>query len=216
MEIKLQVDSLTDQAYDILKEKIISKQFPPGMRLVDSQLAKDYGISRTPLRDAIRKLYEDGLVTSYSRKGYCVFQPSKDDILEIFEIRLMIDVAAARKLIAEILPNNKEAYAVIEDFHNKFSMVAENEAFIKTDEGFHDKLIQMMGSNRLYEFYTEIRNQTRSFRRKTSVDKARIAKANNHHERICRGLLDLDLDATIRAMTDHIELSMNDALQDLN
>ncbi len=215
MEMKLQVDSLTDQAYDILKEKIISKQFQPGMRLVDSQLAKDYGISRTPLRDAIRMLYEDGLVTTCSGRGYCVFQPSKDDIREIFEIRLMIDVAAARKLITEILPNDKAAYASIEDFYKVFSKDAEKEGFIKADENFHDKLVQMMGNNRLYEFYTEIRNQTRAFRRMTAVDKARTTKANNHHERICKGLLALDLDATVKAMTEHIELSMNDALLDL-
>ncbi|MEA4894987.1 MAG: GntR family transcriptional regulator [Oscillospiraceae bacterium] len=216
MEIQLQVDSLTDQAYDILKEKIISKQFPPGKRLVDSQLAKEFGISRTPLRDAIRKLYDDGLVTSYSGRGYCVFQPSIDDIREIFEIRLIIDVAAARKLITEILPSNKETYAVIEDFYNEFSKEVDREGFIKADEDFHDKLVLMMGNARLYEFYTEIRNQTRTFRRRTSSDKARISKAYSHHERICRGLLDLDLEATIEAMTDHINLSMNDALKDLN
>ncbi|MGI5985982.1 MAG: GntR family transcriptional regulator [Clostridiales bacterium] len=215
MEIKLQVDSLTDQAYDILKQKIISKQFPPGMRLVDSQLAKEYGISRTPLRDAIRKLHEDGLVTNYSGRGYCVFQPTEDDINEIFEIRRMIDVAAATKLINEILPNDKEAYATIESFYNEFSADVEREGFIKADEDFHDKMVLMMGNARIYNFYVEIRNQTRTFRRRTSSDKERMARAYNHHEKICRGLLDLDLNAATEALTDHIELSRRNALEDL-
>ena len=56
----LKIDTLNQQAYDILKEKILNKELLPGTRLVDSQLAEDFGISRTPLRDAIRKLAEEG------------------------------------------------------------------------------------------------------------------------------------------------------------
>ena len=74
----LKVDMLNQQAYDILKEKIIKKELLPGTRLVDSQLAEDFGISRTPLRDAIRKLAEEGqspdeeglLCLSALREGY--------------------------------------------------------------------------------------------------------------------------------------------------
>jgi DNA-binding GntR family transcriptional regulator len=215
MPIKLQVDSLTDQAYGILKEKILTKQFPPGMRLVDSQLAEEFGISRTPLRDAIRKLYEEGLATSHAGRGYCVFSPGREDICEIFEIRLMIDVTAAKKLISEVLPHDREAYALIGQFHELFSGEVEGEKFTKTDEEFHDKLVQLMGNARIQAFYMEIRDQTRTIRRRSSVDKARIAKFSGHHERICRGLLDLDLEATVQAMTEHIELSRADALKDL-
>ena len=215
MAIKLQVDSLTDQAYNILKEKILTKQFPPGMRLVDSQLAEEFGISRTPLRDAIRKLYEEGLATSHAGRGYCVFSPGRQDICEIFEIRLMIDVTAAKKLISEVLPNDSQAYSLIGQFHQLFSGEVGGEAFTKTDEEFHDKLVQLMGNARLNAFYTEIRDQTRTIRRRSSADKARIAKFSAHHERICRGLLELDLEATVQAMTEHIDLSRADALKDL-
>lgn len=215
MDFKLQVESLTDQVYDILKQKILSKQYPPGMRLIDSQLAEEFGISRTPLRDAIQKLYEDGLVTSNSGRGYCVFQPTEKDVNEIFEIRKMIDIAAATKLIREVLPTDKKAYSAIEEFYYQFGREVEPEGFIKADEDFHDKIVLLTGNTRTYKFYREIRNQTRTFRQKTSSDKSRIAKACNHHERICKGLLDLDLDATIIALIDHIELSRQDAIKDL-
>lgn len=218
MGIVLASYSLTDQAYDIIKEKIISKEFPPGMRLIDSQLAKDYGISRTPLRDAIRKLNEDGLVANCPNRGFCVFQPTQKDINEIFEIRLMMDKAAATKLINDILPSNKEAYDTIEGFYTSFqqqnNLDVANESFVKADEDFHDKVVLMIDNERFYNFYVEIRNQTRAFRKKTSGDKERRAKAFMHHEKICRGFLNLDLDQTIKALSEHIELSRNDALAD--
>ena len=218
MAIKLQVESLTDQAYDILKGKIINRELPPGTRLVDSQLAEECGISRTPLRDAIRKLVEEGLVTACSKRGYCVFKPTKKDIEEIFEIRQMLDEMAARKLVREILPEDPEAYRKCENLCAELRAHAEageeKEKFIKSDEDFHDQMIMMIDNARLHAIYSDIRNQTQTFRRVTSGDKSRIAKANNQHEKICKGLLNLDLEETLAAITEHNRLSMNDALAD--
>ena len=80
MTQKLVVNNLTQQAYDLLRTKIITKEILPGTRLVDSTLAQQYGISRTPMRDAIRKLAEEGLVTPSSTKGYFVYKPTLKDI----------------------------------------------------------------------------------------------------------------------------------------
>lgn len=216
MEIKLKVESLTDQAYDVLKSKIISKEFPPGMRLVDSQIAKEYGISRTPLRDAIRKLYEEGLVTSNGGRGYCVFQPTRKDIEEIFEIRLIIDRAVVTKLIKEILPGNAEAVESIRRVYKELEGQKgfSGEHFVKSDEDFHDLLISMMGNSRLSNYYDEIRSQTRAFRQRTSGNSARIAKLFDCHERICRSLLALDLEEALTAVTDHIAISIEYTLTD--
>lgn len=114
----LKVDMLNQQAYDILKEKIIKKELLPGTRLVDSQLAEDFGISRTPLRDAIRKLAEEGFVVNHPmKKGYYVYQPSAKDINEIFEMRLILDLAAATKLIREILPREPQRLRILEEVY---------------------------------------------------------------------------------------------------
>lgn len=216
--MKLQVESLTDKVYNILKQKIIDKELPPGTRLVDSQLAEEYGISRTPMRDAIRKLAEDGLVTSYSNRGYCVFKPTQKDIEEIFEIRLMVDEMAVRKLVNEILPQNPEAVATFrqfyEDLHAPKETEFENDSFIQADEDFHDRMILLTGNTRLFAIYSENRSQTRMFRRITSNDKSRMAKANRHHEKICEGLLNLNLEQALTAVDEHIRLSMQDALTD--
>lgn len=218
MEIKLKVESLTDQAYDVLKEKIISKEFPPGMRLVDSQIAKEYGISRTPLRDAIRRLYEEGLVTSNGGRGYCVFQPTRKDIEEIFEIRLMIDRLVVTKLIEKVLPNNDEAMDAIrrmyKEMESQSASGSSGENFVKSDEDFHDALISMIDNGRLSDYYAEIRSQTRAFRQRTSANAVRISKMNAFHERICRGLLALDLEESLAAVTDHIVSSIDYTLSD--
>ncbi|NLH02181.1 MAG: GntR family transcriptional regulator [Clostridiales bacterium] len=215
MEKSLQTESLAEQAYAILKQKIVSKQFPPGMRLIDSRLAKEFGISRTPLREAIRKLQEDGLVTTYLGKGYYVFQPTEKDIREVFEVRKMIDIAAVTKLINEILPYDKEAYGMIERIYDDFRTDFKKEGFIRADEAFHDKIVLMMDNSRLYRIYKEIQNQIRTFRKKSSADEKRIKRAFRQHEKICASILGFDIKGAIEAISEHIEASTNEAIQDI-
>lgn len=210
----LKVDNLNEQAYDILREKILSKELLPGTRLVDSQLAEEFGISRTPLRDAIRKLAEEGLVVSNpQKKGYYVYKPSADDINEIFELRLILDLAAATKLITKVFPENPEAFETLREAYVADSD-GNNTSFIQKDEDFHAMIIQLCNNTRMYAIYSDLRSQTRAFRSVTSRDKARMDKAQNFHARIFAGFLNRDLDATLAAIRQHVEYSREDALGD--
>lgn len=209
----LKVDMLNQQAYDILKEKILKKELLPGTRLVDSQLAEDFGISRTPLRDAIRKLSEEGLVVNNpTKKGYYVYQPSAKDINEIFDLRLILDMAAARKLIQEVLPKDPEALSTLEEV---YQAECEDEAsFVQKDEDFHDAVIRLCGNDRMSAIYSDLRSQTRAFRSVTSRNVERMTKAHNYHKKIFEGFQRLDLDATLDAIQKHVEYSRADALLD--
>lgn len=212
--MKLTVDNLNQQAYDVLKEKIIQKELPPGTRLVDSQLAEEFGISRTPLRDAIRKLAEEGLAVSNAKRGYYVYQPSAEDINEIFDLRQILDIAAVTKLIEDVLPNNPEAMKELKEKYSNEHTAVESNAFVKRDESFHDTIIRLAGNKRMHAIYTDLGNQTRAFRRATSFDNIRMEKANNYHNRIYQGLIHLDLDAAIDAVKTHVAFSRADALRD--
>lgn len=217
--MQLKAESLTDQAYQILKQKILSRELAPGTRIVDSQLARQFGISRTPIRDAIRCLVEDGLVTNYGNRGYQVFKPTKKDIEEIFEIRLLLDEAAVRKIVRDVLPHNREVREKIMSMliqMRKQSAADNDSIFAQSDEDFHDQLILLVENERMYLIYKDIRNQTRLFRQRTAEDRARIAKAYLYHERICEGLLELNLEKTLAAVYEHIELSKKDALMDFD
>lgn len=214
MSTELVTNNLNSQVYEILKNKILSKELKPGTRLVDSQIAHEFGISRTPIRDAIRNLAEDGLVVAVGKKGYAVFQPSVTDINEIFELRSILDIAAVTKLITEILPDNKEVMTRLEQDYLEYGKNNNGQDFIRSDEDFHDMLIHACGNSRLTNIYTELRTQTRFFRSKTSVDKARKEKAILNHQQILNGLKALDLEAAISAVKQHVETSRRDAIND--
>lgn len=213
--MKLMTSNLNEQAYLALKQGIVTKELSPGTRLVDTQLAEQYGISRTPIRDAIRKLVEEGLVVSNGSRGYSVFCPSEIDISEIFELRLIMDLAAAKKLIEEVLPMNPDAITEIQKSFEAEESSATS-TFVEGDEGFHETIIRLAGNNRMLAFYIDLGAQTRAFRRNTSNDPKRIEIARQSHQRIFDGIRALDLEATEKAIRYHVSMSKADALSDFS
>lgn len=210
----LRVDNLNEQAYDILREKILSRELLPGARLVDSQLAEEFGISRTPLRDAIRKLAEEGLVVNNpQKKGYYVYQPSAEDINEIFELRLILDLAAAAKLVTRVFPQDPDALRQLQSFY-----CAEYEnadaPFAQKDEDFHGMIIRLCRNARMSAVYADLRSQARAFRSIAPRDEERIGRERLSHEKIYKGLLNLDLEATLAAIREHVENCREDAIRD--
>lgn len=210
--MKLKVENLNQQVYEILKDKILHMELSPGDRLVDSQLAEEFGVSRTPLRDAIRKLAEEGLVVSPSGKGYYVYQPSATDINEIFEIRLILDKAAITKLITEIIPKNPSALEELKDRFHSARDTSRSSTFIMNDENFHDTIIRLAGNSRMQTIYSDLKDQTRIFRRMTSNNADQMDKAHDYHSKIFYGIINLDLDMAITAVEKHVQYSKEDAL----
>ena len=213
--MKLMIENLNQQAYDVLKNKIICKELKPGDRLVDSQLAEEFGISRTPIRDAIRKLTDEGLVMrSNGSKGYQVYRPDATDINEIFELRQILDIAAVTKLITEIIPSNPEVLEELKSSYIRVSSPDSASSFVLDDEDFHGTIIRLSNNSRMQSVYSDLRIQTRAFRSVTSHSAGRMKKAENYHAKIYNGIISGDLDATIEAIKTHIFYSKRDALKD--
>ena len=208
--MQLTVYNLNKQAYDAIKLDLLERRLPAGTRLVDSKLAEQYGISRTPIRDALMKLAEEGLVDN-ANKGYFVFMPSADDIREIFEVRLMMDLYTARTIIEDILPQKPEIQKIIDDAYHVDSSAS---TFVKGDETFHDTLVSITGNSRLINFYSSISNQMRAFRSVTAKSHERMNQANNYHGKIYQAIIARDLVAAEVAIRVHTQLSMEDALRD--
>ena|GEM_PF-1120128 len=214
----LKIDTLNQQAYDILKEKILNKELLPGTRLVDSQLAEDFGISRTPLRDAIRKLAEEGfVVSSPTKKGYYVYQPSAKDINEIFELRQILDEAVVRKLIQAVLPHNPEAYSVLSDLRQRTLEQADfsGATFCKEDEYFHDQITALVQNQVLTQCYSQLRFKTRIYRVFTSDSPSRVRRSYQSHLRLCNALLGLDLEEALAVVEEHVRMSIEYCMEDL-
>lgn len=212
-------ENLNQKAYERIKEAILQNELLPGTRLVDSQIAEMFGISRTPVRDAIQILTREGLVENKEKKGYYVFDASPGDINEIYDIRLMIDKEVITKIITVLLPaDNKRYVAEIDKIYASTEKKDKGVGaeFIESDEIFHDSIISLCDNSRLIKMYGDIRNQTKVFRQITSYNKERITRATDMHKKMLTAIKDMKLNLALEATTEHVELSRKDAMSDVH
>jgi len=119
-------------AYEKLKNAIFKRTLRPDTRLVESKIAEQLGVSRTPVRAAIKRLAHDGYVNYVKNRGASIVKPSKQEIYDTFEVRLELEKAAVRKAVGQ---NNKIALQQLE-----LLLTAETDTFDKRDIGIYYNL----------------------------------------------------------------------------
>ena len=97
-------DTISDKAYGAILERIISGELAPGSFLVEQDLANDLGVSRTPIKSALRRLEAEGLIQAEGRKRAIVREFTMEETTEVLEIRAMLESYAARKAAQNITP----------------------------------------------------------------------------------------------------------------
>jgi DNA-binding GntR family transcriptional regulator len=141
-----QDDSSVGRVYEKLKSKAISFEFRPGDRLNEVAIARQFGVSRTPLREALNRLTADGFLTFSPKQGFFRKPLEVKEIFDLYELRLLIETGAAR-LAAE--RGSDEAISEIEDYldHGADEFPERTiDNLVALDEGFHERLMKLSGN----------------------------------------------------------------------
>ena len=148
--------SLTDQAYDLLKNDIISCRFMPGEQIAQAQLVERFGIGKSPIRDALQRLAQEGFVQSIPRFGYLISPVTVADVQELFELRQILECAAVR-LATERGPekdlqqlNNEAEFSYV--YHNRQSY----NDFLQRNNEFHRSIATLSGNQRLMDAISRV------------------------------------------------------------
>lgn len=149
-----QVQSVTDQVYAVLRERIASGTIERGSRLHQEDLAKEFGVSRTPVREALRKLAAEGLVDLFANRGARVASADADDLRSSYETRLVVEPGAARIAAERRLPEPlKRMHAAIRD---EESAGTSADRHYKANRDFHLALIEGTGNPQLVQFMEHV------------------------------------------------------------
>ncbi|MEW6356495.1 MAG: GntR family transcriptional regulator [Planctomycetota bacterium] len=144
--------NLGDVAYERLKGRIMCKKILPGERLVEEELAGELGVSRTPLREALRKLAQEGIVKIVPRRGAVVAKPSAEEVLEILLVREVLEGLAARLAMEHVTRRTiREMRACFRPFKN-FDDPALKEnilSYYQADVKFHKLLVHTSKNKKL-------------------------------------------------------------------
>jgi DNA-binding GntR family transcriptional regulator len=204
----LNASSLTDLAYKRIEAIILSGKLQGGERLNDSKLAKAFSISRGPVRSALARLADAGLVELIPYRGAFVRRIDLADVLEIYDVRAAVEragvLAASRNMTPEIL-ERLAGYAADMDASVGSG---DREAYFETNLAFHQLLHQTSGNSRLLELYERYTREQTLFRHFSLVT-AGIEESNQEHQRIVRALQAGDAQAAANEMEKHVLSAKN-------
>lgn len=152
---------LQEQAYDYLKEMIISEKLEDGEIYSETKTAEEIGISRTPIRDALQRLSQEGLIDIIPSKGFKIREISEVDIIEIFQIRAAIEGFCSLLMAKEYdTPKAQDTIKQLEALINRQKEIADSDsdihAFVEADQRFHITIVNYADNsefNKLFNHY---------------------------------------------------------------
>ena len=192
---------------DALRQAIRDGILPPGERLMEIPLAEELGVSRTPIREAIRILEQEGLIVMIPRRGTYVADMSLKDVTEVFELRSILEELAA-ELAAERI-TNEEIEALEQHLVEIGNYMNENnlDKVVQADILFHEILYKASRNDRLVEMINNLREQTLRFRTLSMSQTGRLAKTWDEHRQLVEAISDRDVERARQIARIHMEES---------
>ncbi len=198
---------------DALRQAIRDGILPPGERLMEIPLAEELGVSRTPIREAIRILEQEGLIVMIPRRGTYVADMSLKDVTEVFELRSILEELAA-ELAAERI-TNEEIEALEQHLVEIGNYMNENnlDKVVQADILFHEILYKASRNDRLVEMINNLREQTLRFRTLSMSQTGRLAKTWDEHRQLVEAISDHDVERARQIARIHMEESEKTLLE---
>jgi len=203
-----------ERAYECLKSAILSGRFNPGKRLTEEHLAKEMGVSRTPVREALHKLESEGLIKPLETRGFIVSKDSREEIEELFDMRAILEGYGLRVISEKVSEDLLEQLnGFIEKAEDALRRKQIREVF-KWNTQFHDTLHRMVSEKkRLHRLLVNVRKYVLRYRENTLQYPDGGRRALDGHRKIVMALRLKDPDLCERVMREHIQEAKEDALQ---
>ncbi len=219
MELEMHMDEylpLRDVVFNTLRRAILKGELKPGERLMELTLAERLGVSRTPIREAIRKLELEGLVVMAPRKGAKVASITERDLNDVLEVRKGMEVLAISLACERI---TKEEIEHLEEIEGRFKKLTEEgnlTELAEVDVEFHEAIYQATNNKRLVQLLSNLREQMYRYRVEYLKDIAVRRTLAEEHGAICRALRERDEKKALACIREHIDNQQKAIIRSLN
>jgi len=198
--------NLSTDVFSVLKERIIRWEYAPGHRFTEEGLCEEFGISRSPVREALRMLVENKLVDKAPHKGYSVKQLDMQEIHELYDVRMALETFVIERLTQSDYPEKdwKELYRTWQNLRKV--AITDSADFAKMEEAFHEQLAIWTGNRTLLQQICSIDERLYFIRVTDITTTERLSKTCEQHLR----LLDCIKEKNIECAREALQLNIED------
>lgn len=204
--------SLEESVFLTLEEEILSGQLSRGETLTETSISSRLGVSRTPLRGALHRLAEEGLIEIIPNRGAVVIGIGEEDLIDIYKIRMRLEglasAEAARRISDDDVKRLRENVELAEFYMSKKN----SEHLEELDSEFHNIIYKASGNRLLYKTLSELHRNIQFYRKRSLAVEKRLEKSTAEHREILSAIERGDSDAADRLTYAHIEAALNNLL----
>ncbi len=211
---------LQQEAYQYIKDRILSGELGYNQIYSESQIAREVGISRTPVRDAVHLLYQEGYLDIIPNKGFALHRMNEQDVLETYEVRSAIEGYCCRKLAGKKGTEAAEHLAAgLEESLRRqqeiFTNGGDPEAFSQEDRNFHWLLVQSSENAAFQEFFGQYMYKLQRLAALSLQKPRRMEETLAEHRKIYQAIRDGDPQAAYSAVLDHMQAPLHINLENV-
>lgn len=200
----VQVERLSDQVYELIKEDLKSGDFEPGQRLLEVELAEKYKVSRTPVREALFQLSREGLLMGEER-GYVTPSYSREDVIHRLEVKRLLDPRVAHHVAAEAEPAQVKTLTKLHNQEKAAHAAGKARAFAKANQEFREFYMGMCRNVLLARCLRLVDDQFEMVRSKIHEDPDNRALTLRHETRLLAAIGARDAEAAAAEMSSFVE-----------
>lgn len=201
------VQTIRGQVYVLLRNALWRGEYASGQRLQEVDLANQFHVSRSPVREALRQLAADGLVLEIPNRGVYVKTFTQADIDEIFDVRLMMETYAIRHSADGMTDGQRTCLMDILSTLEKAHDSGDLDCYVAADDDLHNQIIRLGGNSLVEDLYYRVRSMNQQFRLRSLSSHNRFHDSIIEHRDLITALLTGDLEKAVWEDSHHLELA---------
>ena len=193
--------ALYEEVAEQLRQRIFRRELEPGSWIDELKIAEEFGISRTPLREALKVLAAEGLVTMKVRRGAYVTEMSEKDLRDVYHLLSLLESDAAGVVAERATPEQQQT---LKELHAELeAAVADREKFFAINERFHMLVLEMADNRWRSQMVGDLRKVMKLNRHNSLFKQGRIEDSLAEHRAVLQAMLARDGAGTMQAMQNH-------------
>lgn len=204
--------SLEAKVYSELQEAILSNTLKKGEALTELTLSEKLGVSRTPVRSALQRLSEEGLVEIVPNRGAVVIGITKEDLIDIYHIRMRLEGLASAMAAEKMTEEEKQKLSETLELSEFYLQKNNTEHFKELDTDFHRMIFEASGSRTLERILSDLHRNTKAYRKRAFTVPGRLEKTTEEHREILNAILNGDSAEADKLTSSHIEHALANML----